>query len=85
MDIIDIERKAKEDAQKDLLIFNPLDQDVTCMYGGDPLTIPSRENKKFKTPEANHIGNYLVNLYINTKDKNYDPAKARKLVFPNPE
>ena len=82
MDIIDIERKAEEDSQKDLLIFNPLKEDVTCLYDGQPYSIPSPENKLFNLPIANHVGNYLVNLYLNTKDKNYSPEKARKLVFP---
>ncbi len=81
MDIIDIERKALEDAEKELLIYNPLDEDVTIYYGGFPVSIPSKENKKFKTPVAKHVGNYLVDLYVNTKDKGYDPNKAKKLVF----
>lgn len=83
MDIIDIERKAKDDAQKDVLIFNPLNEDVACRYDGVEYSIPSKENKAFKTQVAQHVGNYLVNLYINTKDKNYPVEKAEKLVFPN--
>jgi hypothetical protein len=82
MDIIDIERKAHDDAKKDVLIFNPLPEDVQCTYGGDQYLIPSKENKSFKTPVANHMGEFLMNLYINTKEKNYPPEKARKLIFP---
>lgn len=82
-DIIDIERKALDDEKKELLIFNPLTEDITCNYDGVPYTIPSKENKAFKTPIAKHVGNYLVNLYMNIKDKNYPTEKAEKLVFPN--
>lgn len=82
MDIIDIVRKAQKEATEDLLIFNPLNKDVTCTYDGQPYTIPSKENKAFKKPLARHIGNYLVNLYLNTKGDEYAKEKAEALVFP---
>ena len=82
-DIIDIERKAKAEADQTILIFNPLDENITCKYDGVEYVIPSKENKAFKKAVANHFGNYLVNLYCNTKDKNYPREKANTLVFPN--
>lgn len=83
IDVIDIIRKAADDEKKDILIFNPLSEDVTCKYDGVEYSIVSKENKAFKTPIAKHVGKYLVNLYCNTKDKNYPKEKAERLVFPN--
>lgn len=83
MDVVDIERKAKDDAQKEILIFNPLNEDVECLYGGNPLTIVSKENKWFKLNEANHIGNFLIDLYVHSKEENYQREKAHKLIFPH--
>lgn len=85
MDIIDLERKAKDDEKKTILIFNPLSEDFQGKWNGQELPeylIPSKENKAFKTSLANHFGRHLVDLYINTKDKNYSREKAERLVFP---
>lgn len=83
MDAIDIARKADDDEKKNILIYNPLKEDFTWKYDGDPYTIPSQENKSFKTSLAKHLGKHLVDAYLNTKDKNYPRKKAEKLVMPN--
>ena len=81
--VVDVIRKAEAEAKQDLLIFNPLSEDIECKYDNVVYAIPSKENKAFKTPIAKHIGNYLVDLYCNTKEKNYPREKAERLIFPN--
>lgn len=85
MDIIDIERKAKDDDKKTVLIYNPLKEDFQGKYDGEELEeykIPAGENKAFKTSLAKHLGEQIVDLYIAPK-KDYSREKARKLVFPS--
>ena len=83
MDIIDLERKAKDDEKKTILIFNPLSEDFHGKWNGKELPeylIPSKENKSFKTSLGNHFGEKLIDLYIADKE-NYPRDKARKLIF----
>lgn len=83
MDVLDIERKFKEDDKKTILIFNPLNNDVEWRYDGKPQEpIPSKENIRLKTSLAKHVGKHIVDLFLNTKEKNYPRSKAEKLVFP---
>jgi hypothetical protein len=82
MDVIDLKRKAESEEDNEILIYNPLPTDFTWKYDGIPYTIPSKENKSFKTHLANHLGKHLVDEYLNTKDKYYPREKAEKLVFP---
>lgn len=83
MDVIDIERKLASEADKKILLYNPLKIDFAWKYDGVEYTIPSRENKSFKTPLANHLGKHLVDAYVATKDNNYDRSKAERLVYPS--
>lgn len=82
MDVIDIQRQFELDKTKEIIIFNPLSYDVTHKYGGVPYTIVSKENASYPTHLAKHLGSNLVDLYVNSKDKNYPREKAEKLVFP---
>ena len=83
MDVIDIQRKAKDDDKKTILIFNPLKSDFQGKWDGKlQEIIPAGENKAFKTSLAKHLGNQIVDLYIADK-KNYPRERAKKLVFPN--
>lgn len=83
MDIIDLKRKAEAEEGQELVIFNPLNEDLHWKYDGvDQVVIPSRENISLKTSLAKHAGNLLVDLYLNTKDKNYPRERAERLVFP---
>jgi len=83
MDTVDLERKAKVEDKKKVLIFNPLKKDFQGKWNNHELPeykIPAGENKAFKTSLANHFGKHLVDLYISDK-KNYPREKARKLIF----
>lgn len=82
-DVKDIVNKFQDDEKKKILIYNPLSYDVELTYGGDYISLVSKENKYFKTSEAQFMGNCIVDLYLNTKDKNYPREKAEKLVFPS--
>lgn len=85
MDVIDIERKARLEGVKKVLIFNPLKVDFQGKWDNQELPeykIPSQENKLFDEKLAKVFGSRLVDLYISDK-KNYPREKAEALVFPN--
>jgi len=81
MDIIDINKEIERDNKKDVLIFNPLNKDFIWKYDGKPYTIPSKENKKYPTYLANHLGKHLIDAYMDTKGENYEMSKARRIIF----
>ena len=85
MDINDFLRKHADDEKKKVSVFNPLNEDFICVYdkSGDAqeYTIPSKENKLFKTSLAKHIGGHLIDAYLNTKGLNYPRDKAVALIM----
>lgn len=82
MDISDTLRIEEDKAKEDILIFNPLDYDFQCKYDGNPCDpIISKENKYYPRHIGKHIGNQIVDAYLNTKKKGYPRSKAEELVF----
>lgn len=83
MDVADLAQKAKDDAKKKVLIYNPLSVDFYWWYDGKPQTpLISKENIQLSTPMANHVGKLLVNAYLNLKKGEIDRERAERMVFP---
>lgn len=84
MDVIDIQRKAKDDKDRVMLIFNPLNEDFEWLYNGRPQKkLISKEYTELPIHLAMNAGNKLVDAYKNKMDKNFSREKAEKLVFSN--
>ena len=81
-DAIDLQRQFEATEKKEVLIFNPLSYDVEWKYDGvDQTPIVSQENISLPPSKAKVLGNKLVDLYLATKEKNYQREKAERLVF----
>jgi len=81
MDAIDLQRKAKDDALKEVLVFNPLPNDFDFTYGGVTETFHARENKSFKKAKGLFVAELLIEQYVSSKPKMFDREIARKLVL----
>lgn len=77
MDVRDFTTLQLRENEKELFVYNPLSRDFTWNYDGQPYTIHSKENTKFKAPIAKLIGKHLINEYL--QDKKHISEEDRKI------
>ncbi len=78
MDVADLVKKAKKEAETDVMFYNPLTDDFTVVYNNNSLIIPALRISTFKKPVADFIKKHLVTEILNKKGVNHTEERIKE-------
>lgn len=73
MDVTELQKKAKKDAETDVSFYNPSHDDVVVTYHGKIYSVPALNIATYKKPLADFIKEKILHHICNSKDKDVTP------------